>query len=115
MRQPFAPAHFPAGASPAGVPSAASLGSMVAESFEGARRKSQAPAPRAARTRSTVRPEGPIEGARRPASKRDGGAGLAARSGGGVSVPMASFYPTPPSEPPEASASGMNGGGDALS
>src|SRR5450756_710056 len=76
MRQPFAPAHFPAGASPAGVPSAASLRSMVAESFEGARRKSQAPAARAARTRSTVRPEGPIEGAGRPASKRDGGAAV---------------------------------------
>src|ERR1035441_5573014 len=94
MRQPFAPPHRPAGASPAGVPSAARRGSKSATSFVGARIKSHAAAARVASPNRIARPGGPIGGTGRPASKRDGAEGYPVRSGGGVSVPMAPFSPS---------------------
>src|SRR5271169_967668 len=74
MRQPFAPPHRPAGASPAGVPSAARRGSESATTLVGARIRSHATAARAKSPKRIARPGGPIGGAGRPASKRDGGA-----------------------------------------
>ena len=73
---------------------------VVAESLEGARRRSHAPATRAARMKSTVCPEGPIEGAGRPESKRDGGAGrrpcaLRGTPGGGDWVLMDAILALP--------------------
>src|SRR6266545_4462027 len=92
------------GALPAGVPSAPRCGSVPAASFVGARITSHAPAAMARKPNRIARPDGPIGGAGRPASKREGGIGRAVRPGGGVSVPMGPFSP---GEPPSLEWGGM--------